>query len=196
MKGIGACVFFLFCGLTLFGNPADTTVTSFEIYLYRKSSDNPIGFNTCSIDRSHIYNLVMEKISGKVDTKNFLSVHKPLVLMKFHDVIGKERHSKNQIANDVMQSMKGHQYKYFIKIYGNLDIDTPLNQFQKATFTLKVYVFDSAGNLVAKSKSRSREKNLASIHNTKANVEENYPVSEQEFFELVTDAANTIEISI
>jgi hypothetical protein len=199
MKGFVASVVLVLSALSLFGkingNPSDTTVTSFEIYLKRKSSDNPFGFNTCSIDRMHIYNLVMEKIGRKIQTKNFLSVHKPLVLMKFHDVTGRAHHNKNHIFNDAMVSMKGHEYKYYIKIYGNLDIGSALNQFHKATFTLRVYVFDGNGNLVGKSKSRSRERNLAAFQHIN-DSQENYPVNEQEFFDLVTDAADTIEISI
>jgi hypothetical protein len=202
MKGLVAFGFLLFCGSTLFGNKltlpgnaSDTTVTSFEIYLKRKSSDNPVGFNTCNIDRLHIYNIVMERLSGKFETRNFLSVHKPLVLMKFHDVTGKAHHNKNHIADDVAKSMKGHQYNYFIKIYGNLDVPTAHNQFQKATFTLRVYIFDENGTLIAKSKSKSREGNLAAFQNS-PNQEENYPVNEEEFFELVSDAASTLEISI
>jgi hypothetical protein len=192
MKVLITAVLLFFC-LPLFANPSDTTVTSFEIYLKRKSSDNPLGFNTCNIDRLRIYNLVMEKISKKIDSKNFRSVHNPYVLMRFHDVTGKQHHNKNQITSDVKQSMKGHQYAYFVKIYGNLDIDSQLNQFQKATFTLKVYVFDADGKLIAKSKSKSREKNLT-LHNY--SDEENYPVNENEFFELVTDAASTLDLSI
>jgi hypothetical protein len=194
MKGL-AFAFFLLSGLASFGNPSDTTVTSFEIYLKRKSADKPIGFNTCDIDRLRIYNLVMNQISNKIHTKNFRSVHNPLVLMKFHDVSGRENHKISHIANDVRQSMKGHQYGYYIKIYGHLDIDGSVNQFQKATFTLKVYVFDAQGNLVGKSKSKSRERNLSAFHKPNG-PEENYPVNEQQFFELVTDAATTLEISI
>jgi hypothetical protein len=194
MKVLFSVVFLIFCGLPLFGNPSDTTVTSFEIYLKRKSSDNPLGFNTCNIDRQHIYNLVMEKISKKVDSKNFRSAHNPFVLMKFHDVTGKQHHNMKTISNDVRQAMKGHEYAYFIKIYGHLDIDSQLNKFQKATFTLKVYIFDAQGNLVAKSKSKSREKNINVIQHYAG--EQSYPVNESEFFELVTDAASTLEISI
>jgi hypothetical protein len=192
MKGLIPIVFFVLAGIPLFGNTSDTTVTSFEIYLRRQSPDSPLGFNTCNIDRSHIYDLVIDKIGRKIDSKNFQSIHKPLVIMKFHDVSGRTRHNKTEVAEAVKQSMKGHQYNYFIKIYGHLDIDKPLTRNQTATFTLKVYVFDSAGNLVAKSKSRSRDKNLAAFQqNINA---ENYPLNEQEFFELVTDAADTIDL--
>jgi hypothetical protein len=135
----------------------------------------------------------MQKIRTKFETENFHSIHNPLVLMKFNDVTGRENHSRSQAENDARQSMKGHQYSYFIKIYGHLDLDGPINQYQKATFTLKVYVFDSKGNLIGKSKSRSYDK--VKTFDRSATVE-NYPLNEQEFFELVTDAANTLEITI
>ena len=194
MKGSVWVVIFVLIGLPLYANTSDTTVTSFEIYLKRRSADNPLGFNTCSIDRMRIYSVVMEKIGRKIQRKNFQSIHNPLVLMKFHDVNKKQSHSRSQIASGVKESMQGHHYSYFIKIYGHLDIDTPLNQFQKATFTLKVYIFDAQGNLIRKSKSKSRDRHLE-ILATSPN-EENYPLNEQEFFELVTDAADTIEIGI
>jgi hypothetical protein len=194
MKGFIAIVFFLLSASTLLGNPSDTTVTSFEIYLKRKSSDNSFGFNTCSIDRQQIYNVVMERIGKKIKAKNILSLHQPFVLMKFHDVTGRAHHNINHITNDAAQAMAGHQYKYFIKVYGNLNVNHAARLSRKATFTLRVYVFDAEGNMIGKSRSTSRERNLT-FHKT-SNEEENYPVNEQEFFELVTDAADTLEISI
>lgn len=195
MKGLVCVLIFLMTGIPLYGNSSDTTVTSFEIYLKRRSPDNPLGFNTCSIDRMHIYQLVMKKIGGKIKTENFHSIHNPLVLMKFHDVTKKQKHNIGDIASGVKASMDGHRYKYFIKIFGHLDIDSPLNQFQKATFTLKVYIFDAEGNLIKKSKSKSRDRHLEEFTQT-TQGEEHYPLNEQEFFELVTDAADTIEIGI
>jgi len=196
MKDLVCAVVFLLTGFPVFGNVSDTTVTSFEIYLKRRSADSPLGFNTCSIDRMHIYNLVMEKIGRKIQSKNFHSIHNPLVLMRFHDVTKKQHHSKPDVANGVRESMEGHQYNYFVKIYGHLDMDTPLNQFQKATFTLKVYVFDAHGNLIGKSRSKSKERYFNVVPASAVANEETYPLNEQEFFELVTDAADTIEISI
>jgi hypothetical protein len=190
MKGV-ILLGVLLMSLNLFGNSSDTTVTSFEIHLKRKS-DNPLGFNTCSIDRQYIYNLVVEKLQKKIKIENLKSLHQPFVLMKFVDVCGKDNH-KSQISETDKKSLSNMKYNYFIKICGSLDIDRPMNQYSAATFKLKVYVFDAAGNLITKSKSRSRE-NLAVVKQT--NDSEGYPLNENEFFDLVNEAADSIEISI
>lgn len=198
MKSVVAIILMVLTGMQLLANPSsDSTAISFEIYLNRKA-DNPLGFNTCNIDRVQIFNLVMQQIREKIETQNFYSVSDPKVVMKFDEYVStKESHDRNQFTKIDKQSLEGHQYNYFIKICGNLDIDSPLNQFQKATFKLKVYVFDGEGNLIAKSKSKATDNDLSYLKNSKSDdTEETYPLNEQEFFSLVTDAATSLDISI
>jgi hypothetical protein len=190
MKGI-VLFFLVLSNIALFGNPADTTVTSFEIHLKRKSADDPLGFNTCNIDRNQIYNLVIERLQRKLETQAFTSLHNPQVLMKFHDVSGGvSREDRKQVSKADLVALKKRNYNYFVKVFGNLDIDCPLGQYQKATFKLKVYIFDAEGNLVHKYKAKSHDNNTGVY---KAAEVENYPLSEQEFIELVTRAADTLD---
>jgi hypothetical protein len=181
----------LLLSLACLGNSGDTTVTSFEIHLKRKA-DNPLGFNTCNIDRQFIYNLVLEKLQKKIRMENTRSIHRPYVLMKFVDVCGRGGRQK-EITEADRQMLNQFDYTYFIKICGSLDIDRTLDRHAAATFKLRVYVFDADGNMVAKSKSRSHDNNLVEIDSTTA---ENYPLNENEFLNLVTKAADSLEISI
>jgi hypothetical protein len=191
MKGIVLSLLML-SNLLVFGVSSDTTVTSFEIHLKRISADSPLGFNTCSIDRDRIYNFVMEKVKEKLASENLTSLYNPQVTMKFHDVTGKvKRRDQKSILPEEEKSLKNRTYNYFVKVYGNLDIDSPLNQYQKATFDLKVFIFDRDGNLVHKCKSRSRDRNVGTYG--KAEIENN-PITEQEFFELVNLAAQTLKL--
>ena len=181
----------IFLSLGSFGNSSDTTVTSFEIHLKRKA-DNPLGFNTCNIDREYIYKVVLEKLQKKINIENARSIHRPYVIMKFVDVCGRGSHQK-QITDADRKMLNQFQYTYFIKICGSLDIDQTIDRHAAATFKLKVYVFDASGNLIAKSKSRSRENNLNEV---RSDSPENYPLNETEFLDLVTEAADSLEISI
>jgi hypothetical protein len=191
MKGI-VLIFLALSNIALFGNPSDTTVTTFEIHLKRKSADDPLGFNTCNIDRNRIYNVVIERLQHKLETQAFTSLHNPQVLMKFHDVSGKvSREDRKQVSKTDLQALKKRNYNYFVKVFGNLDIDCPLYQYQKATFVLKVYIFDANGKLVHKYKAKSRDNNVGVY---KAAEVENYPLSEQEFIDLVTRAADTLDV--
>lgn len=192
MKGVIVTTIMLLLGFILSASPIDTTVTSFEIHLKRKA-DNPLGFNTCNIDRAYIYNLVIERLQSKLKSKNFHSLHNPMVLMKFVDVCGKEMRQPGQISASDKLLLEKFQYEYFIRICGDLDIDKALNQHATAVFRLKVYVFDANGKLVAKSRSKSREKNLPLLNEP---AEENYPLNEQEFFDLVNEAANSLQFGI
>jgi hypothetical protein len=192
MKGVIITTILLLLGFILSANPTDTTVTSFEIHLKRKA-DNPLGFNTCNIDREYIYNLVIEKLQKKLNSKNFHSLHNPLVLMKFVDVCGKDDRHPNQVSENDKQLLNKFKYEYFIRICGDLDIDKALNNNATANFKLKVYVFDVNGNLIAKSKSKSREKHLLQL--TKSDSE-NYPLNETEFFDLVNEAADSLNFGI
>jgi hypothetical protein len=194
MKGVIITTILLLLSFILSANPVDSTVTSFEIHLKRKA-DNPLGFNTCNIDRAYIYNLVIEKLQKKLNSKNFHSLHNPLVLMKFVDVCGKDDRHANQVSDDDKQLLNKFEYEYFIRICGELDIDKTLNHNASANFKLKVYVFDAKGNLIAKSKSKSREKNLLQFTRTSEEAE-NYPVNEQEFFQLVNEAADSLNFGI
>jgi hypothetical protein len=194
MKGVIIITVLLLLSFILSAHPTtDTTVTSFEIHLKRKS-EKPLGFNTCDIDRAYIYNLVIGKLQKKIDSKNFQSLHNPMVVMKFVDVCGKSDRHPNQISTSDKQLLSKFNHDYFIKICGNLDIDQSINRQATASFKLKVYVFDAQGNLVAKSKSKSRDKNLLEMR--KGSSEEGYPLNEQEFFDLVTEAANSLDLSI
>jgi hypothetical protein len=193
MKGF-VLIFLLLSNLVAFGDSSDTTVTSFEIHLKRKSADDPLGFNTCNIDRMRIYNLVMQKIQQKLETQIFTSIHNPMVVMKFHDVSGKvSREDRKEISKEDKKALKNHSYNYFVKVFGNLDIDSPLNRYQKATFVLKVYIFDAQGKLVHKCRSKSQDKYVGVY---KAPEVENYPLNEQEFFDLVNHAADSLRIEI
>jgi hypothetical protein len=114
------------------------------------------------------------------------------VLMKFVDVCGRGSH-QNTITEADQQILNHFQYTYFIKICGSLDIDRTIDRHAAATFKLKVYVFDATGKLIAKSKSRSRENNLIEVDSSDT---ENYPLNENEFLDLVNEAADSLEISI
>jgi hypothetical protein len=190
MKGFLIAVMLL-TGITGFANTPDTTVTSFEIHLKRKSSDNSLGFNTCTVDRLKLYNTVMQQIKGKISAEQFSSLHQPLVLLKFQEYISEKGQHPDEISYAEAQSLKGHKYNYFVKIYGNLKASTPLNPFEKASFTLKVCVFDSNGRLIAKGRSKSRGKDIAAL-----TTNEDATMSEQQFLELVTDAATELNLSI
>jgi hypothetical protein len=193
MKGI-VLILLLLSNLVLFGNPADTTITSFEIRLKRKSVDDPLGFNTCTVDRTKIYNVVMQKIQRQLESHDMASLHNPQVVMKFHDVSGKsKKKNEKELSKEEFKSLKNYQYNYFVKVYGNLDIDSPMNQYQKATFNLKVYIFDSEGKLVHKCRSQSRDHRVGIYR--KAELDNN-PITEQEFLQLVTKATDSLEIKI
>ena len=195
MKG---CVYFLIAFFSVqfaFANISDTTATTFEIHLKRRS-DQPLGFNTCNIDRMKIYDVVLKKLSAKINLLNIYSVHDPKVVMKFEEYVTSRASSKGYLSLVEQRMLEQHHFNYFIKIHGYLDIDSPLNQFQKATFTLRVYIFDSTGNLISKSRSRSVHRDAAILGSETVPGEEDYAVNEDEFFRMVTSAASSIEITL
>jgi hypothetical protein len=168
----------------------DTTGTTFEIHLKRKS-DNPLGFNTNSIDRKKIYEAVIKQLGNKIHSPNFYSLQNPDVVMKFQEYVSTKT-SRGELSLTEKRALNQHHFNYFVKIFGYLDIDSPLNQFQKATFTLRVYVFDASGNLIAKSRARSIYRD-SDIINTQQLA---HPVNENEFLELVADAATSLELGM
>lgn len=184
----------LLTGITGFANTGDTTVTSFEILLKRKSNDYALGFNTSTIDRLKLYNTVMKQIRSKLSAEEFCSLHDPLVLLKFNEYTNEKPTHADEISYAEEQSLKEHKYNYFVKIYGHLNPNSPLNPFQKTTFTLKVCVFDVNGKLIAKGRAKSTDKSIQVI--SKTAEEGNSAITEQQFLELVTDAASHLNLNI
>jgi hypothetical protein len=190
MKRLFLCGMLLLAGLpTIYANP-DTTVTSFEIHLKRRSADYSLGFNTSSIDRLKIYNAVMQQIQDKLATNQIMSLHQPYVLLKFHEYLSDKESSLNHISPSEQSELDRHAHNYFIKVSGHLNTSTPLNPFAKSTFVLKVYVFDSTGKLIAKCKSRSGEKDL---NRTDDSAE---AITESAFLQMVSDAAMNLRLQI
>jgi hypothetical protein len=180
MKGILAGVMLL-TAIQLFATEKDTTVTSFEIHLKRKSTDESIGFNTTSIDRHKLYNAVINNIKDKISAEAFCSLHEPLVLLKYNEYSNEKGHP-DEISFGEERSLKEHKYTYFVKIYGQLN---------KSTFVMKVCVFDAQGRLVAKGKSKAYGKGLSELTSDGSTG-----ISEQDFLDLVSDASSNLEISI
>jgi hypothetical protein len=171
----------LLMAIQLFANTSDTTVTSFEIHLKRKSADASIGFNTTSIDRKKLYNSVIQNIKDKISAEAFCSLHDPLVLLKFNEYTTGKGHP-DEISFGEERSLREHKYNYFVKIYGQLN---------KSTFTMKVCVFDAQGRLIAKGKSKASGRGFEDLQSEQVDG-----ISEQDFFNLVSDAASNLEISI
>jgi hypothetical protein len=190
-------IFFLIT-YTLSGQSSDanTGISSFEIQLNRPSPNRNLGFNTSSIDRHEIYQLVTAEIRNKIHTKDIQSLHSPEVEIKFDEYISNSgRHRLNEISEAEIQSLQQGGFNYFIKIFGSLDMDGSLNQNPSATFILKVFIFDMEGNLLFKTKSRSKNTNFAVAKNTHT-PKNTHPINEQDFVELVKEAASTLEISM
>lgn len=192
MKGLVLILVFslVFFGQT-FGNAADTTVTSFEIRL--KRNQDPFGFNTCNIDRAHIYELVTDLLSEKFSGSSFKSIHDPYVLLKFTDV-DKAGKSNRVMSTQEKKLLKTEKYSHFVKIFGDFDIDKPFNQYYLARLSLTVYIFDSEGKLIKKSKARSKEKYFPHAERTMGDVPTS--INESQFFDLVDEAAHQLEIAI
>ena len=183
----------LLAGIQVNANIQDTTVTSFEIHLKRKSSDETIGFNTTAIDRNKLYNTVIQQLQGKLSAEAFCSLYQPMVVLKFNEYTEKGRYDEISFGEE--RSLKSHRYNYFVKIYGQLNACTPLDPFHKATFTLKVCVFDAQGRLVAKGKSKASGKNLQELTKVQP-ADPDHPMTEEDFIGLVRDAATTLQITI
>jgi hypothetical protein len=181
MKGFLIGVMLL-TGTQLFANKRDTTVTSFEIHLKRKSADNSIAFNTTSIDRLKLYNTVMLKIKNQISAEAFCSLHQPMVLLKFNEYTS-EKGRADEISFGEQRSLKTHKYNYFVKVSGYLN---------KSNFTMRVCVFDARGRLIAKGRSKATGKSMEDLQVDPSDT----GLTEQAFLELVTSAASSIHLSI
>lgn len=188
MKGFLIGVMLL-AGIPVFANSPDTTVTSFEIHFKKKSSDYSLGFNSCSLDRLKLYNSVMQKIQKKMEVKNLRSLQQPLVTIKFHEYSDEKDGDQKVLSSFEKQAIAGHNY--YLKVCGHLNPSTPLNPFRKATFTLKVFVFDSKGNLIASSKGKSDAKDISDFYKTT-----DKQISEEQFISFVSEAANKLNLQI
>jgi|GEM_PF-6657561 len=186
----------LFIGIQTYGSTPDTTVTSFEIHFKRKSSDGSLAFNTTNIDRQALYNTVIRQLQKKLSAEQFHSLHQPLVLLKFDEYV-KEKDSchPDEISFGEERSLKGHQYNYFVKIYGEFNSRTPLDPFHKEIFILKVCVFDANGKLIAKGRSRSCGKDINPFPNAE-NTGGQTMITEADFLEIVSDAVNSLHLQI
>jgi hypothetical protein len=175
----------------------DTTVTSFEIHFKRKSSDESLAFNTSSIDRQALYNTVVRQLRKKLSAEQFQSLHQPLVLLKFNEYINEKAGCRpDEITFGEERSLKGHQYNYFVKIYGEFNTRTPLDPFHQEVFTLRVCVFDAQGRLIAKGKSRSSGKDVNPYPHAENDDAQTTKITEAKFFELVSDAVDHLHLQI
>lgn len=190
MKTVFICAMLLMAGIPVFPNTPDTTATSFEIHLKKRSSEYSLAFNSCSIDRSKLYNSVMQKIQRKVTVNHLRSLQQPLVTLKFHEYATEKEPNLKTLSDFEKVALSGHNYDHYIKVCGHLNPSTPLNPFRKATFTLKVYVFDSKGNLIASSKGKSSAKTLNDFFRPGEQI------SEEQFISFVSEAANNIHLQI
>ncbi|MBT1702131.1 hypothetical protein [Chryseosolibacter indicus] len=169
-------------------------ITSFEIKLDRKSPYKNLGFNTTNIDRHYIYNVVVEAIKRGLHANDMKSMHSPEVVLMFDDYVNhQKREKRNTMSGSDLKILKNGNFDYFIKIFGKLNMNKASQN--NAIFKLNVYVFDGEGSLISKTKSKARSK-VIPFEESETLTEVDYPITENDFIQLVKKAATTLEITM